>query len=74
MENNKVENIDYSKISDIRFAGLDMDDYPKFCDAYIDHALYDGMPISDELLEVINNNYDWLYDQLYSKLEGGLLF
>ena len=30
--------IDVTKVTDVVIAGIDMSDYPKFCDAYIESA------------------------------------
>ena len=54
--------LDYSKISDIEVEGIDMNDYPDFCDAYIASALYDGRAMTDEELDILNNDGDSVYD------------
>lgn len=60
--------MDYSKISNISFDGIDPKDYPDFCDAYIDSADYDGVPMTDEQLEEVNGNSDFVYERLMSHL------
>jgi hypothetical protein len=56
--------IDYTKISNIEFDGVDTTDYPDFSDAYISSADYDGEPMSDEMLDEINDNKDFVYYNL----------
>ena len=57
-------NIDFSKVKVLNVDGIDMQDYPKFCDAYIDEALIDGVRASDEELDVINENYSFLEEAI----------
>jgi hypothetical protein len=54
--------LDYSKISNISIDGVDYDDSPDFCDAYIDSAEYDGREMTDEELEVLNEDSDFVHD------------
>jgi hypothetical protein len=60
--------IDYTKISNIEFDGVDTTDYPDFSDAYIVNADYDGEPMSDEMLDEINDNSAFVYESLQSYL------
>jgi hypothetical protein len=54
--------LDYSKITDVEVEGIDYSDYPDFCDAYISDAMYKGRLITDEELEVLNEDTDYVYD------------
>ena len=62
---------DYSKISSVEVDGIDTNDAPDFVDAYITYAEYDGEPMSDEQLEELNNDGDFVYSaverHLYAK-------
>tara|TARA_R110000822_G_scaffold32188_1_gene92648 strand:+ start:3830 stop:4015 length:186 start_codon:yes stop_codon:yes gene_type:complete len=60
--------MDYSKITDVRVGGIDTKDYPDFCDAYIESAEYNGEPMSDDLLEELNEDYDFVYDAVMNQL------
>ena len=40
--------IDFTKVTDIEFEGVDMADYPKFCDAYIESAVINGVEATEE--------------------------
>ena len=57
-------NIDFNKIDNVIVADLDMSDYPKFCDAHIESCEIDGVPATDAELDVINENYDFLYNAI----------
>jgi len=61
-------NIDFTKIDNVIVEGIDMNDYPKFCDAYIGSADIDGVPATDAELDAINENYDFLYDSIQEAL------
>jgi hypothetical protein len=54
-------NLDYAKISDVEVDGIDTADYPDFCDAFIAYAEYDGKEMTDEQLDEINDDYDFVY-------------
>lgn len=70
MENkdlNKQE-LDYTKISNIVFDGIDYEDHPDYCDAYIVSADYDGEEMTDEQIEELNNDSQFVYDNLIAYL------
>jgi hypothetical protein len=61
--------IDLSKIDNIEFDDVEMDDYPDFANAYILSADMDGIPMTDEELENLNENYSgFVYEKLFDKL------
>lgn len=60
--------MDYKKIDNVEVDGIDTKDYPDFCDAYIESADYDGVPMTDEQLEEINNDRDFILDKVYEHL------
>lgn len=66
MENIKL---DYSQIQDIEIDGINHQDYPDFCDAYISSATYQGREMTDLELDALNDDSDFVYqcvmDQLY---------
>jgi len=62
----KTSKIDYSKIDNITIANIDGADYPDFSDAYIESADYDGKPMSEEMLEHINNNYEYVHEIVFN--------
>ena len=56
--------IDYSKISNVEVDGIDTSDYPDFSDAFISYAEYDGEEMSEEMLEELNNDGSYVYEQV----------
>jgi hypothetical protein len=60
--------MDYDKIDNIEISGIDTNDYPDFCDAYISNADYDGVPMTDEQLEELNQDGDFVYNAVMDKL------
>jgi len=60
--------LDFSKINNIQFDGIDHNDYPDFCDAYICSADYDDRELTQEELDEINENRDFVYEQLIKYL------
>ena len=60
--------IDYSKIDNVTFDGIDYNDYPDFCDAFIQTADYKGVPMTDEELNALNDDSDYVYEKLWDYL------
>lgn len=60
--------MDYSKISNIELDGIDTTDYPDFCDAFICSADYDGQPMTEEQLNEINEDHDFVYQKVIDYL------
>jgi hypothetical protein len=54
-------------VVDATVDGIDMTDYPDFCDAYFDSACYeDGTALTDdELIELTDTNFDLLHEAVY---------
>lgn len=63
-----MKTLDYTKISDIEFDGIDTKDYPDFCDAFIISANYDGEPMTEEQLEEVNKDGSFVYESLMNHL------
>jgi hypothetical protein len=61
--------IDLSLVDNIEVDGIDYSDYPDFCDAFIGNADYNGEPMSDYMVDYINENYpDYVYEQVINKI------
>ena len=56
--------IDFSKITNVEVDGIDTKDYPDFCDAFISSADYDGVEMTDEQLDEINEDRDFVYESV----------
>ena len=59
----------YKKIDNIEIDGIDSKDYPDFCDAYISSADYDGVPMTDEQLDELNEDGDYVYENIMDYLQ-----
>lgn len=62
--NHKNQKMDYSKIDNIVFEGINTKDAPSFADTFIQSADYDGVPMTDTQLDEINDDGDYVYEQL----------
>ena len=69
---NSIQTIDIDTLVDIELDGVDMRDYPDFCDAYIESASFsDGTPLTDSQLETLNNTQEaqiWVNAHAYESL------
>ena len=61
-------NLDYKLISNIQFDGIDHNDAPDYCDAYIVSAEYDGEEMTEEQLEELNEDSDFVYECVQNHL------
>ena len=55
-------------ITNIKFDGIDFGDYPDFVDAYIISADLDGVPMTSEQIDKLNENPIFVYEQLMEHL------
>ena len=59
--------IDFKKVEVLEVDNINHYDYPEYCDAYISEANYDGNPMSDDMLDEINDNHlDFVYQQVWA--------
>ena len=55
-------------MSDIEFEDVDPKDFPDFCDAFISSATYKGRKMTEEELDKLNDDSDFVYDKLIDYL------
>lgn len=60
--------LDFSELTDIEVEGIDTSDAPDFCDAFISYARLGGKDCTDEQLDEINDDRDFVYAQVERKL------
>ena len=64
--------INIKDLTDIEIAGIDMNDYPYFCDAYVEYAeKADGTPLTDAEIDALNECEDthaYVNENAYSSL------
>ncbi len=60
--------MNYDLIDNIEIDGIDTNDYPDFCDAFISSADYNGVEMTDEQLEALNEDYGFVHDCVYNHL------
>ena len=56
--------MDYKLIDNVEFDNIDYTDYPDFCDAFISSADYNGVEMTEEQLNELNNDVDLVYELL----------
>ena len=57
-------------VVDAKIDGIDLRDYPDFCDAYFESACYeDGTALTDDELEQLREqNFDAFYEQIIDRI------
>jgi hypothetical protein len=69
MENKKQKiELDYSLITDVEVDDIKTWDYPDFVDAFISSANYGDREMTDEELEVLNQDAGFVHEQVFKKL------
>ena len=63
-----MSNLNYKLIDNLVFDGIDHSDHPDYCDAYISEADYDGEPMSDEMLDELNEDREFVHEKLWEYL------
>jgi hypothetical protein len=58
----EILKMDYSKIDNIEMEDVNSWDYPDFTDAFISSADYDGVPMTDKQLNIINDDFQFRYE------------
>ncbi len=58
-----VIDLDYSLIQDVEMSNIHKWDAPDFTDAYVDKASYEGRAMTDDELEVLNEDRDFVYEK-----------
>mgnify|MGYP001124576923 CR=1 FL=1 len=58
-----------SKIDNVQLDGIDHNDAPDYCDAFIVSADYDGIEMNDEQIDEINNDQEFIYDQVINQIQ-----
>ena len=64
----KTKILNYDLIDNIEVDGIDTNDYPDFCDAFIVSADYDGQPMSEAQIDELNEDYSFVHDCVYNQL------
>jgi len=63
-----TDTMELDKISNIELGGIDTNDYPDFCDAYIVSAEIDGVELTDAEIEELNCDSSFVYDCVLNQL------
>jgi len=56
--------MDLTKIDNVQLDDVHTWDYPKFCDAYISYAELEGVEMTEEQLDELNEDTDFLHEQI----------
>ena len=64
----KERKLNTSKLESVEVDGIDFKDYPDFCDAYISYAEIDGIELTDEQYEEVNDDSQLVYEYVMCEL------
>ena len=60
--------LELSKISNVHLADIDLSDYPDFWDARVVCAEYEGRPMSEAELDLLNDNRSLVYEAVMRQI------
>tara|TARA_Y100000389_G_scaffold156808_1_gene157768 strand:+ start:83 stop:307 length:225 start_codon:yes stop_codon:yes gene_type:complete len=67
-----IPEIKFSEVTNIELGGVDMKDYPDFCDAYVEYAeKLDGTPLTENELEefsMLEETMSYINENAYESL------
>ena len=64
-----IPNFDFKELSDIYIDGVDPNDYPDFCDAFIESGDYGDRELTEKECEWITDTYpDYVQDKALEQL------
>jgi hypothetical protein len=63
-----MNTLNYSLIDNVDIDGIDFADYPDFCDAYIVSADYDGREMTDDEIELLNSDGEFVLEKVFEKI------
>jgi hypothetical protein len=66
--------MELDKITNIELGGIYHDDYPDFCNAFIESAEIDGVELTDAELDELNCNSEFVYDCVLNHIFDLLVF
>ena len=64
-----LDKLDFKKIDNMEFEGIDHSDYPDFVDAFLVSADYDGVEMTEEQIDYLNDEHrDFVNERVYDSL------
>ncbi len=63
-----MNTLNYSLIDNVDIDGIDFADYPDFSDAYIVSADYDGREMTDDEIELLNSDGEFVLQKVFEKI------
>ena len=60
--------INWTEVTDIQLDGIDSEDYPDFCDAFVASATYKGREATEEELEAMSNDSAVINQLVFDRL------
>lgn len=64
-----LDKLDFKKIDNMEFEGIDFSDYPDFVDAFLVAADYDGIEMTEEQIDYLNDEHrDFVNERVYDSL------
>lgn len=63
-----MNTFDYTLIDNVEVDGIDFADYPDFSDAYIVSADYNGREMTNDELDTLNQDGEYVLEKVFEKI------
>ena len=63
-----MNELDYTQITDVQVENIASGDYPDFVDAYIGAATYKGRDMTEQELELLNEDGEFIYNKVIENI------
>jgi hypothetical protein len=60
--------VDLSKLEDVYVEDINSKDAPDYCDAFISQASIDGRDLTEQELDWVNEDADFVYESILSQI------
>ena len=64
----KMMQLDTRKLENVVMADVQMYDFPDFVNAYVEYAEINGVELTDDQYDEVNENYEFLQQSAYESL------
>ena len=59
----------FTELESVEIEGIDTKDHPDYCDAFVAKAFWFGRELTDDELEIVNDDSDFVYEHTMKHVE-----
>tara|TARA_R110002126_G_scaffold173785_1_gene322374 strand:- start:306 stop:584 length:279 start_codon:yes stop_codon:yes gene_type:complete len=66
---NEFSSDDFHNLTGVEIEGIDTKDHPDYCDAFVSRATWFDRDLTDDELEIVNDDSDFVYEHTMKHVE-----